>query len=293
MIFTKEELHILSSKSKIEFIKSIEHQKENQDLPHIKLIVRDKNDKDKKNYEKLIEVIQKDESKRFGEFSKDRFKNDFITEFRKRLNELNFQTVDVAAAFAYLMAVKEDNEIETIKKACGVTVEIFNKFVKDQITVIIDAEKRIKHSKFGDQIEKTIEDKKYIKNLDKSLLEVCYTPIIQSGGNYNLKFSAENDKNNIHFGSIICGLGIRYKQYCSNIVRTILVSPTDDQQKIYEFLLELEERALEKLVDGARICDVYNSIINLVQSKDESLVDKLTKNFGFAIGLEFRESKLN
>lgn len=292
MIFTKEELHILSSKSKIEFIKSIEHLKENQDLPHIKLNVRDKSDKDQKNFERLIEAVQKDESKRFGEFSKDKFKNEFIVEFRKKLNELSLQTVDVSVAFAYIMAVKEENEIEIIKKACGVTVEIFNKFVKDQLTNIIDSEKRVKHSKFGDQIEKTIEDRKYTKNLDQNSLEMCYTPIVQSGGNYNLKFSAQNDKNNIHFGAIVCGLGTRYKQYCSNIVRTILVSPTDEQQKIYEFLLELEEKALEKLVDGARVCDVYNSVINLVQSKDESLIDKLTKNLGFAIGLEFREGSL-
>jgi len=292
MIFTKEELHILSSKSKIEFIKSIEHQKENQDLPHIKLIVRDKSDKDKKNIEKLIEIVSRDDQKSFGEFSKDRYKNDFIVEFRKNLQELNFQSIDITAQFAYIMAVKEENEIETIRKACGVTVEIFNKFVKDQLTNIIDSEKRVKHSKFGDSIEKTIEDKKYTKNLDRNMLEMCYTPIIQSGGNYNLKFSAENDKNNIHFGAIICGLGTRYKQYCTNIVRTILVSPTEEQQKIYEFLLELEEKALQKLADGVRICDVYNAIINLAQSKDEALVDKLTKNFGFAIGLEFREGSL-
>lgn len=115
---------------------------------------------------------------------------------------------------------------------------------------------------------------------------------MQSGGNYNLKFSAENDENNIHFGSIVCGLGARYKSYCSNIVRTVLVSPNEEQQKIYEFLLELEEKALEKLVDGARICDVYNAVINMVQGRDESLLDKLTKNFGFAIGLEFREAAL-
>ena len=292
MIFTKEELHILSSRSKIDFIKSIEHLKENQDLPHIKLTQRDKTDKDKKNFEKLIEVIERDERKKIGEFTKDKYTNEFVADFKKKLNELNLQSIDISSAFAYIMAIKEENEIELIKKACIVTVEIFNKYVKDQLTNIIDSERKVRHSKFGDLIEKTIEDKKYTKNLDKSLLEMCYTPIIQSGGKYNLKFSAENDKNNIHFGAIVCALGTRYRQYCSNIVRTILVSPTDEQQKIYEFLLELQEKALEKLVDGARICDVYNSIFNLVQSKDESLLDKLTKNFGFSIGLEFREGSL-
>jgi len=292
MVFTKEELHILSSKKKIEFFKTIEHLKENQDLPIIKLLVRDKNDKDKSNFEKLIDLIKKDENKKIGKFTKEKYSNEFIIDFRKQLNELNFQLVDVSAAFALIMAIKEENEIELIKKASNVTVEIFNKFVKDQIATIIDAEKKIKHVKFSDSIEKAIEDKKYIKNLDRNSIDMCYTPIVQSGGNYNLKFSAENDKNYIHFGSIICGFGVRYKQYCSNIVRTFLVSPTDEQQKIYEFLLELQEKALEKMVDGTKICDIYNLVLNLVQNKDESLVDKLTKNLGFGTGLEFRESSL-
>ena len=55
---------------------------------------------------------------------------------------------------------------------------------------------------------------------------MCYPAIIQSGGNYSLKFSAVSDNNVLHFGVIICSLGARYKGYCSNIVRTLLVNPT-------------------------------------------------------------------
>lgn len=86
--------------------------------------------------------------------------------------------------------------------------------------------------------------------MDPSQLEFCYPPIIQSGGNYSLKFSATrylifliqfvlnvfviniiiffSDKNTLHFGVIICSLGIRYKSYCSNLIRTILVNPTEE-----------------------------------------------------------------
>lgn len=39
-----------------------------------------------------------------------------------------------------------------------------------------------------------------------------------------------SDKNILHFGVIICSLGIRYKSYCSNLIRTILVNPTDEIQ---------------------------------------------------------------
>ena len=57
-------------------------------------------------------------------------------------------------------------------------------------------------------------------------LEICYSPIIQSGGQYMLKFSTVSSDERLHFGTIVCCLGVRYKSYCSNIVRTMFVEPT-------------------------------------------------------------------
>lgn len=69
-------------------------------------------------------------------------------------------------------------------------------------------------------------DKKYVSGVDTSQVDMCYPAIIQSGGKYSLKFSAISDSEYLHFGVIICSLGARYKGYCSNIVRTLLVNPT-------------------------------------------------------------------
>ena len=45
-------------------------------------------------------------------------------------------------------------------------------------------------------------------------------------------------------------MGARYKSYCSNIVRTLMVDPTEAMQKDYEFLVEVEEEILKKLQHG-------------------------------------------
>lgn len=45
-------------------------------------------------------------------------------------------------------------------------------------------------------------------------------------------------------------LGIRYRSYCSNVVRTLMVNPTEKMQETYTFLLEMEELILEKLQHG-------------------------------------------
>ena len=47
----------------------------------------------------------------------------------------------------------------------------------------------MKHAKLSDMVEDALQNKKYISGLDMSQLDMCYPAIIQSGGNYALKFS--------------------------------------------------------------------------------------------------------
>lgn len=108
----------------------------------------------------------------------------------------------------------------------------------------------MKHSKLADGIEQAVSDTKYLPpgvepdsvsvwlsinnssalsaapHLPPPQLEICYSPIIQSGGQYMLKFSTVSSDERLHFGTIVCCLGLRYKSYCSNIVRTMFVEPT-------------------------------------------------------------------
>jgi len=46
-------------------------------------------------------------------------------------------------------------------------------------------------------------------------------------------------------------LGTRYKSYCSNVVRTLMVEPTADMQANYDLLLKVEEEILNRLQHGA------------------------------------------
>lgn len=55
----------------------------------------------------------------------------------------------------------------------------------------------------------------------------------------------------MHFGAITCAMGIRYKSYCSNLVRTLMVDPPQDMQDNYNFLLQVEEELLKHLKHGA------------------------------------------
>merc|ERR550532_3867232 len=158
---------------------------------------------------------------------------------------------------------------------------------------IIDGDKKVKHSKLAQGIEDALSDKKFVSGVDTSQLDLCYPAIVQSGGNYKLKFSHATDSNPVHFGAIVATFGARYKQYCSNIARTFLVNPSEKIQSIYNMLVSLEEHILNELKDGAKCSDVYKSAVSFVKKESPELVDKLTKNFGFVMGIEFRESTLS
>lgn len=150
----------------------------------------------------------------------------------------------------------------------------------------------MKHSKLSEGVESALTDKKYVTGVDSSLLEMCYPPIIQSGGSYSLKFSALSDKNHLHFGSIVCSLGARYKSYCSNISRTFLVNPTEAMQENYNFLVTVQEEILKLLVPGAKLNEIYDTVHDFIKKEKPKLLDNFTKTFGFAMGIEFRENSI-
>lgn len=62
--------------------------------------------------------------------------------------------------------------------------------------------------------------------LNPEHIDSCYTPLIMSGGKYDLKPGENNDDEPLHFGTICCAVGARYKSYCSNVARTYLVDPS-------------------------------------------------------------------
>lgn len=295
MALCEKEIYFLASKKKVEFLNQVASQeKENQhDVPPIHLLTRDKSDGNKANFEKLIETIKgSKQGKTIGTFQKDKFPGEFMDSWWSAISAESIEKVDVSSAVANLMAIKDENEIALMKKAAQVTSEVFSKKLKEDIISIVDEDKKVRHNKLADGVEASLEDKKLLGSVDPSLVEVCYPPIIQSGGNYNLKFSVVSDENKLHFGAITCCLGVRYKSYCSNIVRTILVDPTQEQQDTYTFLLSLEEEITKNLTEGAKMSDVFNKACDFVRDKNSDLLKCMTKNVGFLMGIEFREGSM-
>ena len=126
----------------------------------------------------------------------------------------------------------------------------------------------------------------------KEAVDICYTPIIQSGGVYDIRVSAVCNNDYLTSDVIICSLGARYKNYCGNISRTFMVDPCSKIENTYSLLLALYDACLGKCVPGNTFKSVYEEAISFLNKKDPTLVPHLPKNFGFATGLEFRDSTM-
>ncbi|KAI6244064.1 FACT complex subunit [Aphelenchoides fujianensis] len=75
--------------------------------------------------------------------------------------------------------------------------------------------------------------------------------------------------------------------------RTMMVEPTSEMEEIYELILSAQNVLLEHMKPNTRICDSYRATLDFIKEKKPELVQYLVKsNFGFATGIEFRESQL-
>lgn len=114
-----------------------------------------------------------------------------------------------------------------------------------KILSIVDEGKKISHSKLSDDFENAITNQlkklktKLPATLNTDFVDICYPPIVQSGGVFSLKPSALSNDDAMMSGIIVCSLGARYKSYCSNVGRTFLIDPSKvylNFQLIFKFL---------------------------------------------------------
>lgn len=207
--------------------------------------------------------------------------------------------MDISLGLAELLSIKDEEEQQCIKTAAKATTGVMTKFLHEEISLIIDEDRKVKHSKLSEQVEEKIEDNDFFKKtlklgntIDPLQLDWCYTPNIQSGGSFDLKPSAVPDDNTLHAGVIVTFLGLRYKSYCANIGRTYLIDPTKKQEQNYSFAVALEKKIIESITDGANTKDIYKAAQDLIKESNPSLLPYFLKNVGWGTGIEFRDTSL-
>lgn len=212
------------------------------------------------------------------------------------------EQVNVATALARILAVKDADEVGKIKKAAALSVAVFRYALLERIEKTIDQDKKVSHAALSQVAEDAIVNpaKAKIKGLKSDFCDPCYPPIIQSASSetptrtFDLRPSAESDGEPLQFGVIVASLGARYSNLCSNISRTLLVDPTEEQKAAYEAVLKAHTAAIEALVPGSKLSAAYHAAAEALKSSGAknagALVAGLGKNVGFGTGIEYRDS---
>ncbi|KAF7338622.1 FACT complex subunit SPT16 [Mycena venus] len=249
---------------------------------------------------------------RVGTLQKEVHRGKLVDEWKKLLDAApqKPELVDMAPAFSSFMAVKDADELKCLQLAGVLTSTLLKHYVTDKLESILDKESKISHEMLSAQIEarlgsgdgsnakppdaKVWSKGKGLSDMDWSLVEFCYPPIIisrSSSSGYDLRYTVESTEDNIsHKGVLLVAFGLKYKSYCANVGRTFIVDPTPEQEAQYDLLLKLQQDLLTKIKHGSSTRDAYMAAINFVKERKPELEKNFAKNIGFGTGLEFRDS---
>ncbi|KAK4122365.1 SPT16-domain-containing protein [Parathielavia appendiculata] len=302
MLFTLDTLYILTTQKKAKYLDQIKGGR----FP-VEVLVRGKDAaENEKLFVKITDAI-KAAGKKVGVLTKDTSKGPFVDEWKKVFadNCKDVEEVDIAQALsAGAFSVKDEAELRAMRTSSKACVALLTPYFLDEMSNILDQDKKIKHSQLADKVFNKLEDAKWWKTVelpnrqkmpadfDPEQLDWILGPIVQSGGKFDLKWQSDSDDQPLHPGIIIAAMGLRYKSYCSQIARTFMVDPNKSQESNYKFLLAVHNLILKEIRDGVVVKDVYNKAYNLIKAKKPELEKHFLKNVGYGIGLENKDSTL-
>ncbi len=147
---------------------------------------------------------------------------------------------DASSTIGNLRLIKDNHEIDLIKKACEISADAH-----------IEAMKAVKE---GDN-EQTIESL-YIHEFSKNGGRYpAYTPIVAGGENACVLHYVENNKDLKNNELLLVDAGCEYKMYAADITRTFPVGGkfSEEQLKVYEIVLKAMNAAIDSVKEGNSI----------------------------------------
>ncbi|KAF2158840.1 hypothetical protein M409DRAFT_30712 [Zasmidium cellare ATCC 36951] len=296
-LITMDGMTIVTTKKKAQYLEVLKDGKTPVDI-----VVRGKDaDENAKQFEKINETI-KNAGKKVGTIAKDTSTGPFVAEWKSAFSEISkdVEEYDISTAISTIMAVKDENELKAIRNASSASAYVMRDYFVETMSDILDKEKKITHKAFSDKVSNKLDDEKFFRGIkgvgkfDFMQLDWSVPPVVQSGGNFDLKLAAEPDDKNLHQpGIIISAFGLRYQTYASVIARTYLVEPNKAQENMYKLLLSVHDTVIKELREGVAAKDVYNKALAVVKAKKPELVENFVKSVGAGIGIEAKDSTLN
>jgi Xaa-Pro aminopeptidase len=176
-----------------------------------------------------------------------------------------------------LRIVKDGSEIKDIKKACKITDNIFQNFLG---------------STSGDMSK--LNELEIAIELEKMLIQKggngrSFDFVIASGPGSSMPHYISSHKK-LKNGILLMDFGTVYKNYCSDITRTVFIgngSPNDKLIKIYDIVLKAQQKAIEACKEGLTCGELDNKARKYIN--DMGYGEEFGHGLGHGVGLEVHE----
>lgn len=187
--------------------------------------------------------------------------------YKFRINNL----VETEKIIEKQRAIKDEEELENIKKACEITDNCFSfllKYIKIGIT-----EKEI-----SNKIEEFFKE--------NGADGLAFETIVASGENSSMPHAVPTNKK-IEYGDVITiDMGCKYNGYCSDMTRTIFYGTIKESVKnVYNLILKNQLQVLQDLKEGNICKNITKKVISDFKVNNYDLIHGL----GHSLGLEIHE----
>lgn len=201
------------------------------------------------------------------------FEEKYVTyeQYQKYLQTYQVNLVETEGLIENQRIIKEDDEIESIKKACEITDKAYEYIIRN-----------IKEGMTEKEIAFEIERYMLLHGADG----IAFDLIVASGENSSMPHAVPTDRI-IQKGDIIqFDIGCKYNGFCSDLSRVVFVEEIKEQYKqIYDFVLEEQKRIAEALKDTSNIKTVIKDRETEYRLKNFEVMHA----FGHGVGLEIHE----
>ncbi len=166
--------------------------------------------------------------------------------------------------------VKDEEEIESLRRACKVTDDCFEHIVN-----------YIRPGMTEKQIAREI-DYYYYKHSEG----LSFDTIVASGENSSKPHAVPTDRRIQNKDIITIDMGCKINGYCSDMTRTIFVGEVPEAVKpVYDLVLKNQEQALQDMKDNANTKQISKMVDNDFRLHNYDLIHAL----GHGVGLEIHE----
>jgi Xaa-Pro aminopeptidase len=176
---------------------------------------------------------------------------------------------DITGDCLKIRSVKAEGEIKIIKKSCQIADSIMQGCIKN-----------FKNFKTEEDVEAFLKTE-----TAKNNCQLAFPPIVASGKSSSMPhYEPKNIK--LKKGFCVIDFGVVYQGYHSDITRTIyLGKPTENEKRLYNFLLEVQNKAIKSIIPGKKCKSLYQGTLNSLGKYQKNFIHAL----GHGIGLQIHE----